>query len=150
MGILNKTDFKEIDLAKQTINYKKMEKLTLQDCFKYPNARIKFMLENKDNIYDIKIYYSFINKLGCENGMYDSSIPVSDCKLILRPLSSLTDEEINNSKDLTSKFIWETNVIECPISPGELTKYRILLIDYLRSINIDIDNLQEKGVAVYE
>jgi len=30
MGILNKIDFKEIDLTKQTINYKKMGKLTVQ------------------------------------------------------------------------------------------------------------------------
>jgi len=144
MGILNKTDFKEIDLAKQTINYKKMEKLTLQDCFKYPNARIKFMLENKDNIYDIKIYYSFINKLGCENGMYDSSIPVSDCKLILRPLSSLTDEEKGRLNLLERRFPKMDDTSET------FRKHYQKQSDYLRSINIDIDNLQEKGVAVYE
>lgn len=30
MGILNKIDFKEIDLTKEIINYKKMEKLISQ------------------------------------------------------------------------------------------------------------------------
>jgi len=30
MGILNKIDFKEIDLTKEIINYKKMEKLTVK------------------------------------------------------------------------------------------------------------------------
>ena len=127
MGILNKTDFKEIDLIKQTINYKKMEKLTLEDCFKYPNARIVIAGE------------TLLGNIRCF-GIPDSPQRLDALEkygqLQLRPLSSLTGEE----RFKVGKIILLNDDI----------KAKIKYIDYLRSINIDIDDLQEKGVAVYE
>lgn len=92
------------------------------------------------------------------------SVPISDCKLILRPLSSLTEDEYNKICD---RFLNDT-FEDMPRTNGNLAlpsnfceAFTLILdvcnfesiiefIDYLRSINIDIDNLQEKGVAVYE
>jgi len=126
MGILNKTDFKEIDLAKQIINYKKMEKLTLEMCFKYPNAKFRELYEGKWDIHNSVIDYA----------AYLSNHEPEDLaerfKLILRPIESLTDEEKKIYDKLDKKI------------------YKKDIIDYCRSINIDIDDLQEKGVAVYE
>ncbi len=140
MGILNKTDFKEIDLAKQTINYKKMEKLTLQDCFKYPNARIERITEKSVG----DVFYDNVFELIYRQGDFDSRTNTNTLKgifedytlceyqLILRPIESLTDEEKKIYDKLDKKI------------------YKKDIIDYCRSINIDIDDLQEKGVAVYE
>lgn len=156
MGILNKTDFKEIDLKKQTINYNKMEKLTLQDCFKYPNARILKTWDNGNSKTNIE---TFLWRQG-ENIGDD----ISDCKLILRPLSSLTDEEkkiiksyfrdvygYSDRSGINKYHIDNINWLDISsITVCCEPKYLKDLFDYLRSINIDIDNLQEKGVAVYE
>jgi len=139
MGILNKIDFKEIDLTKETINYKKMEKLTLQDCFKYPNARIKFKRDNEQWI-DVHSFIYDYYSIG------EPTFSIEDCKIQLRPLSSLTVEE--------KKIIWaiENTTIEIKKEKSVvvLNMRNVETSDYLRSINIDIDNLQEKGVAVYE
>jgi len=106
------------------------DKLTLSDCFKYPNA-------------------SLINKLGlkCENltefisatdGQdLDFTLQDDGFKLILRDISELTGKEKN--------YIGKTMGLLSIIS-----KDRIELIDYLRSINIDIDRFLECGKAVKE
>jgi len=162
MGILNKIDFKEIDLAKQIINYKKMEKLTLEMCFKYPNAKFRELYEGKWDIHNSVIDYA----------AYLSNHEPEDLaerfKLVLRPLSSLTDEE---KEGLTSYMFdgWDEMPISCfylvelfaeslaDTGDGNdnfgfdwnANDYK-KLIDKLRELNIDIDNLKEKGVAVYE
>jgi hypothetical protein len=128
-----------------------MEKLTLQDCFKYPNARI--INKDKDIIVYSGIYYwIWASVLGTMN--------ISDCKLILRPLkNSLVQAEKDyllktflkpNDYDFDCLFfdeIEESIAFLLDILPFNMVAK---LIDYLRSINIDIDGLQERGVAVYE
>jgi len=153
MGILNKTDFKEIDLTKQTINYNKMEKLTLEMCFKYPNAKVKY-LDNDWEIHSIDFVNENVSLF--RQTQYDVLVPedyktfrktdilISDCKLILRPLSSLTDEEKGRLNLLERRFPKMDDTSET------FRKHYQKQSDYLRSINVDIDNLEEKGVAVYE
>jgi len=145
MGILNKIDFKEIDLTKEIINYKKMEKLTLQDCFKYPNATIVRFLSTLHTGTKKYSLLEFVNtNFVIRTGHGKSEISISDCKLILRPLSSLTDEEKGRLNLLERRFPKMDDTSET------FRKHYQKQSDYLRSINIDIDNLQEKGVAVYE
>lgn len=181
MGILNKIDFKEIDLTKETITYKKMEKLTLQDCFKYPNARIFDYTSSKDNptIYSnvflnvIRKSFPTCNSLSSRKYIYSigefdgayiqytkqedfEDYYVSNCKLRLRHLESLTEEE---KQIIQKKYIPEQLGKMMTESSWKALKSLLqycqkdllaAFIDYLRGINIDIDNLQKKGVAVYE
>lgn len=108
-----------------------MEKLTLEIAMKYPNAKL---------ISDRNINYN--NLEAFIRGKYyalwlktDDSIHISDYKLILRPIESLTEEE--------NKMVDKLSYDKVP--------YEFLSrINYLRSINIDIDGLEEKGLAVYE
>jgi len=115
------------------------EKLTLEMCFKYPNARIKYNSAKTESCESIDSFltYSHLHKRD-----------ISDCKLILRPLSSLTDEE----KKEIPQYIKETyyKSIYYDDDVAKLSNYSLFIADYFRSINIDIDGLQERGVAIYE
>ena len=111
------------------------EKLTLQDCFKYPKARIKYNSAKTESCESIDSFltYSHLHKRD-----------ISDCKLILRPLSSLTDEE---KEILLPKYDEAIKIAENNDTHSfESSK---LIVDYYRSINIDIDGLQERGIAEY-
>ena len=100
--------------------------LTINDAMKYPNAGIKN---------EICTYQSII-ALIC-NEPYQTGINnnLANCKLQLRPLSSLTEQENENAK----VNYWDKSSIA-----------GINLIDYLRSINIDIDGFEKEGKATYE
>ena len=71
-------------------------------------------------------------------GKQTSNYSLSDCKLILRPLEDMTDEE--NKAYNQIKFVGHTS------NPFNFT-YQL---QYLISIGIDVFNLKEKGFAVYE
>jgi len=111
------------------------EKLTLSDCFKYPNASIQEFERNMrlkkcsdyENILDIIQFKIDIFGYFKED--------MSNCKLILRNLSDLTDDESFKYQDLSDWY-------------GEIYLDTIKSIDYLRSINIDIDGFIEAGKAV--
>jgi len=133
-----------------------MRTLTLEDCFKYPDAEIKNERLNKS-------YQDFIDFF--KGKQYECwvkqnlDIKIEDCKLILRPLSSLTDKERKKLKRILICDDSDLNYfINCITLENEDVGECIYLylpkvkkaFDYLRSINIDIDNLQEQGVAVYE
>ncbi len=120
----------------------KAEKLTLRECFLYPKARIIFKRDNEQwtdvesFVYD---YYS----------IDEPTFSINDCLLQLRPLSRLTEYEHYELKNI---IISDTdNDIEIN---HDYFKYLYSAhkkaLDYLRSINIDIDGLQERGIAVYE
>lgn len=116
------------------------DKLTLSDCFKYPNAKVipadigkwsgwikSIDIEHKMLVVSLKGFYPEVHM----------DVHIADCKLILRDISELTGKEKN--------YIGKTMGLLSIIS-----KDRIELIDYLRSINIDIDRFLECGKAVKE
>jgi hypothetical protein len=121
----------------------KTEKLTLRDCFKYPNARIK----------DGSIVWDNITNFIMEESELHHNL---DWKLILRPLSSLTDEE----KSKIKKIYFTPNIKSDDVgylafkvdgcSEEQIWYDDIKIADYLRSISIDIDSLQERGLCIYE
>jgi len=121
------------------------EKLTLSDCFKYPKAKVQCYGEKI--LYDVYFIDVRNEKLWLRNRPFEigsdrDDISIEDCKLQLRPLSSLTDEE--NCLCQSLQVIHQNE-------NGEVYYYDSKdSTDYLRSINIDIDGLQEKGVAVYD
>lgn len=122
-----------------------MEKLTLEICMKYPNAKIFHKTEHIE-YYDIedwfrtKYYYkSFMHHIG-------------DCQLVLRPIDSLTEEERKHLMDIcvTKNYSWsglqtEFELIHEGYEAGHLP---VIIADYLRSINIDIDNLKKRGEVI--
>jgi len=119
------------------------EKLTLEWCFKYPKARIR------EYGLSYNTYLDEYDNLLCMLKIYDAELweKTQNCKLILRPLSSLTDEERN----YLSEIDFKTEHKDVDIYNGfSVWGIHITTTDYLRSINIDIDGLQEQGKAIYE
>jgi len=123
-------------------------KLTLDICFKYPNAKI--VLHNSEIIKSI-YHWIWLDK-AC------SSNRLSDCKLILRPLSSLTDEEkhfIINNFFVRIGAIGKSDFIgRDAIGLIRLCSVKKMneFIDHMRGLNIDFEvpSLQERGIATYE
>ena len=79
---------------------------------------------------------------------------VCNCKLILRDISELTDEE---RKHILNNFIFDLYIDTVGISEIVWDNFNDLLaccehrkesMDYLRSINIDIDGFLQSGKAV--
>lgn len=129
-----------------------MEKLTLSDLLKYPNAKI-LVGKFKCNIIEILLK---TNELAVSAyGTIDDScfisdpfvIPISDCKLVLKDLKDITDEDaIEVAKiygAIHTPFVTITS--ESPISKikkmiMENKRYYYKVADYLCSKNYDIDN----------
>ena len=135
-------------------------KLTLADCLKYPNAKILDYTGSKDNPNDYRNIYDYIYKQGQLDGMNLEEITedifndyyICNCKLILRDISELTDEE---KKHILNNFIFD--LFKDAIGESNWNSFDELfaicenkmgLIDYLRSINIDIDGFLKSGKAV--
>ena len=135
-------------------------KLTLADCLKYPNAKILDYTGSKDNPNDYRNIYDYIYKQGQLDGMNLEEITedifndyyICNCKLILRDISELTDEE---KKHILNNFIFD--LFKDAIGESNWNSFDELfaicenkmgLIDYLRSINIDIDDYLLSGKAV--
>ena len=108
-------------------------KLTLEDCFKYYKATI---------IYEQEKFFGIGDFFRCSN----PTLNISDCKLILRDIPQLTDEEkiyindnlfyglFKNTVSLNANAIWN--------SFDELLAVcedKTALIDYLRGNNILIE-----------
>ena len=120
------------------------ERLKLQDCFKYPFAKYRYR-ETKHHYVE---YPSLVNLI-LSNPNYELQNVIVDSELILRPLSSLTDEE--NKKLVMLLGDSDQNGIETLSIPAwDIYRDDIITMDYMISINIDIDGLQERGIAVYE
>ena len=108
-------------------------KLTLEDCFKYYKATI---------IYEQEKFFGIGDFFRCSN----PTLNISDCQLILRNISQLTDDEkiyindnlfyglFKNTVSLNANAIWN--------SFDELLAVcedKTALIDYLRGNNIMIE-----------
>jgi hypothetical protein len=119
--------------------------MKIENALKYPNARINCYrsMQNKSLI------YSNIISLIANNPISDEmEFEISNSKLQLRQLSSLTDEEkviiityfYEGFKNQVVDWADYDNLLGCVKCFNEF-------IDYLRSINIDIDGLIESGEA---
>ena len=64
-------------------------------------------------------------------------------KLILRHIETITDEELTDCFPYDQKKFLVAHLKDNKPLP-------LKIFDYLRSINIDIDELKEKGLAIYE
>ena len=126
------------------------EKLTIANCYKYPNAKmVEFQPELKGHYFSGKKYKNILDFLSHSTGAY-GGFPylekIKTYKLQLRPLSSLTEEEkkkLLNYRDSHFKIyeFHEDDILK-------LDNFNIFIADYLRSINIDIDGFIESGKAI--
>ena len=104
-------------------------KLTINDCFKYPNAKIR-RYEKRKAINEYKNIMELLHLQFCKNGfqIVDINKRLSKCKLVLKDSSKLYKEV----------FYF-----------GERIFY-VNESDKLREMNYDIDGLEQSGKAVYE
>ncbi len=137
-------------------------KLTLQDCCKYPKATILDYTGSKDNPNDYKNIYDYIYKQGLLDGMnleetaedIFNDYYICNCKLILRDITQLTGEE---KKYINDNFVYEL----FKDAAGEnnwnsfnelfaVCENKLGLINYLREKNIMIEpeDLFKQGKAV--
>lgn len=133
--------------------------LTLQDILKYHNAEIYYQSE-KYKIYSVNIITEHIELIHSQywdmdvldENSFTDVICISDCKLILRDISELTDEEKEYiDKKYMPLCLDEYEPINLDFKDSmEFITYNLVteLIDYLRSINIDIYNFLKSGKAV--
>jgi len=120
------------------------EKLTLPDAMKYPNAEIQYAENIKcSNIVDY-FYQRYYNK--------DFDYIIDDCQLILRSIDDLTEKEkkviAKISLEVSEVFFQFVRYEMCCMEDYLITIKDKKCIDYLRSINIDIDGFIENGKAV--
>lgn len=120
------------------------DKLTLQDCFKYPNARISEMYPMDNYVYSNLT--DKITDLIKNDEIIFPETELTDCRLILRSIDELTEEEKNGLKELCEenwKMLVPGYYKEVYLNFGHLKCF-----DYLRNINIDIDGFIDSGKAV--
>ena len=144
----------KIDREKMTDN-----KLTLADWYKYYEADVQFTTDDntiqRGYVRAIQVHSDTELEIECfPISFYHKT--VSDCKLILRDISQLTDDE---KKYIAKNFLlvdWgvlegRTNQITLIhiMSWCEFEKLKDLL-DYFREIGIDIDGMLASGRAVKE
>jgi len=127
----------------------KPKELTLPDAMKYPNAEIRELYPMTDYFY--KNICELINdRIKNENFFVDCELV--DCQLILRSIDDLTDKE---KKYIANKFLFQGKSLKVV---GNITLEHLIvccqtdmikdLIDYLRSIGIDVDGFLLNGKAV--
>ena len=122
----------------------KTEKLTVKDCMLYPNATLFW-----DNGKNIKYYnnvFEFVIGLSHLSKKF-----IQPCKLILRPIESLTEEEKSILReDYGINFsLGGINSIEKLIEYSPKWDLKEAF-DKLREWNIDIDGFIASGKAVAE
>jgi hypothetical protein len=122
------------------------DKLTLSDCFKYPNAKVipadigkwsgwikSIDIEHKMLVVSLKGFYPEVHM----------DVHIADCKLILRDISELTGEE---KKYINDNFVYE--LFKDALGENNYNSFdelfavcdnKVELINYLRSKNIMIE-----------
>ena len=144
------------------------DKLTLQDWMLYNNSKLLYKNE-KHKIFSANYFNEFVELIHnnywdmdiLDKNSFTDLIPISNCKLILRDISQLTDEErkhidrlacinpitvrsnLKKSVLLIRYVIYESKELDYAIMKDDLQ-----ICDYLRSINIDIDDYLLSGKAV--
>ena len=109
-------------------------KLTLTDCFKYPNAKIR-RYEKRKAVNEYKNIMELLHLQFCKNGFQtvDINKHLSNCKLVLKDAFEII-KSIRVPFDDKVIYMSELNP----------------LIEKLRADNYDIDGLEQSGRAVYE
>ena len=124
------------------------DRLTLADCYKYPEADVQFTTDDntiqRGYVRAIQVHSDTELEIECfPISFYHKT--VSDCKLILRDISQLTDDEkkyindnlfyglFKNTLENQHK-VWTTVNKLCAVC-----KNKTELIDYLRKKNIMIE-----------
>lgn len=80
-----------------------------------------------------------------------SNFLIDTLQLILRPISDMNDDESYNLWKLaTNEFRSKTTNMEFSDINKLYTSFTVEQFQYLISIGIDIFNLKEKGIAIYE
>lgn len=123
------------------------EKLTIADAMKYPNAMLirTYPAEKTETYFNTKNYNNIFNFI-VEVGSISRTL-IYDCELILRPLESLTKEERDSMENILGQAGMFTKITR---RGHTIHNKQIEVMDYLRSINIDIDGFIEAGKAVAE
>ena len=116
----------------------KKEELTLPDAMKYPKSLIVREYPNKSTI-NYNNIFSFIWNVGQSSVVY-----ISDCRLVLRSLDQLTEDEILE----IGKIIVNDNREFLDLDTILIQMKQVRIADYLRSRNIDIDGFLINGKAV--
>jgi len=116
----------------------KTKELTLPDAMKYPKSLIVREYPNKSTI-NYNNIFSFIWNVGQSSVVY-----ISDCRLVLRSLDQLTEDEILE----IGKIIVNDNREFLDLDTILIQMKQVRIADYLRSRNIDIDGFLINGKAV--
>ena len=122
----------------------KTEKLTVKDCMLYPNATLFW-----DNGKNIKYYNNVFEFVIGLSHLSKKFIP--PCKLILRPIESLTEEEIatiGTALGITHKMVmnYVTGLMNYNLDFMKAT----YVSDKCKEWNIDIYGFIKSGKAVAE
>lgn len=124
------------------------DKLTFRDALLYPKAMIVKNATKYINIIAFIVHHPISDEMQYE---------ITNCKLILRSIEQLTDAEkiyindnlfyelFKNTVSLNANAVWNS-LDELLAVCGDKTA----LIDYLRSISVDIDGMIASGKAVKE
>ena len=119
------------------------KELAIKDCMLYPNAKLSDLKRNRH-------YKNVTQFFEIPYNSSNTASVISDYKLILRPIESLTEEEMFEIDDLDGdgKNPLDVKVRDQEYIEVDLTN--VAISDYLRSINIDIDGFIASGKAVAE
>ena len=143
------------EIMKETCKNNSYFKLTLEDCLKYPKAKVisadkgewagwisVIHLKSKSLTVILKGHFPEI----------EMRVNISDCKLILRDISQLTDEEkaqlLENHLNDQGRDILKRSSYSYGNFENRLYELDVKQTDYLRSISVDIDNFLKSGKAV--
>lgn len=109
-------------------------KLTLSDCYKYPNAKIR-KYEKQKVVNEYRDIMELLHLQFCKNGYktVDVNKHLSKCKLVLKDANEII-------KSIRVPF-YDKVIYMSELNP---------LIENLRADNYDIDGMKDTGRAVYE
>ncbi len=119
------------------------DKLTFRDTLLYPKAMIVKNATKYINIIAFIVHHPISDEMQYE---------ITNCKLILRTIEQLTDEEeqyiVDKNFIHNIEVLFEYDINE--IIRNTYSNKTIKLIDYFREIGIDIDGMFASGKAVKE
>lgn len=117
------------------------DKLTFRDALLYPKAMIVKNATKYINIIAFIVHHPISDEMQYE---------ITNCKLILRDIPQLTDEEkqyiIDKNFMHNIEVLFEYDINE--IIRNTYSNKTIKLIDYFREIGVDIDGMFASGKAV--
>lgn len=133
----------------------KIDKLTVLRL--YPNCKVRHGEDTYDKVELLDFEGEAVGLYSARKvdgekivGARSTTTLVSEITPLLRPMESMTEEE--REKFNAIKNEWWTWEYTRDVEGGEERRYDLMaqLIDYLRSINIDIDGLLDSGLAEKE